>query len=279
MVPCDRQGPIDARAWPVARRNGDPGLGIAVKAAFVSGGGAELSWSDESPTLEPVERYAGSPEESGPLAPGDLVPEKRGCDVWVAGAVQPEPGSAIAQASLSLWTREGRNLMGPKTLWAVAERGTSPWGLPALPTPLAEPIPLRYELAYGGPVTGPAGGAKYGRNPVGRGCRSRAQAPGREPDPLLVWPQMRSTWRGMPAGLGPLAAAWVPRAARWGRLDDAAYRRGALRLTLGPGTLRPMTSSWPGHLRATRLSPCRGWCPGHLRGQRCAGSYRAERLA
>ncbi|ABM61706.1 DUF2169 family type VI secretion system accessory protein [Halorhodospira halophila] len=225
MLPVSVQGPLDARAWVDLDAAGCPGIAVAVKAGFRGGDAARLRLDDDTPALETAERYAGDPAAHAPLTAPDCVPFKHGAECLLHGAVQVGPGRSQAAACLGVEDAGGRPRFGPKRVWAVAEpppRASDP------PGALEGPVPLTYELAYGGPLGGPRH-RRYARNPVGRGHRAAWWGAAAGPSPRLLWDDHRATRRGAPAGFGPLAAAWAPRARRFGRLDAHAYRQGQLR--------------------------------------------------
>ena len=225
MLPVGVEGPLDARVWPDLDALGNPGLAVAVKAGFRVGDTVLLRLDEQAPALEVAERCPGDPAERAPLCAPECVPFKQGCDCLLHGAVQPPPGRSQALASLGVEDAGGRPRLAPKRVWAVGEPPLSGHGPPR---PLVEPVPLSYELAYGGPPGGPRH-RRYARNPAGRGHRAAWLGAAAGPRPRLFWDGGRPTRRGAPAGFGPLAAAWAPRARRFGRLDPDAYRLGRLR--------------------------------------------------
>ena len=233
MLPVESRAPVDAQAWPCPAADGRAGVAVVVKAAFGAGCGAVCRLQEAPPPLEPAERYPAHPATSAPAAPANRVPGKHGCDVWVSGAAQLADGAAWARVELALWDAGGSCLVGPKALWALGD-GSPEAAAPALADEAPGRVPLRYELAYGGPVTASSRAERYPPNPVGRGHRPFGRPRPGEPEPRLLWAGGRATRRGAPAGLGPLAAGWAPRVGRQGRLDADAYRRGVLRYRRPP---------------------------------------------
>jgi hypothetical protein len=177
-------------------------------------------------------------EENAPLsslkAAGDILLVKPGSDVIITGTAFSFENVPRTDWFCGLRVRRDAELLLSKTLRLTGPRVWLPplfgsdWRL-RKPVPAAK-VPMRYEQAYGGHWTD-AGEQDpilalhvYEANPSGTGHFS----PSRPDKDICYGPQIElvsdpitnSRRRYTPAGLGPVARFWQPRAARQGTYDD-----------------------------------------------------------
>lgn len=169
------------------------------------------------PPLEDV--WWGEPGASSLRLEGQSTWHRPGTDIYLLGQAWAPGGRPARESAVSIQVGPCRRVLracGPR-YWAQ--------GLVAMKPSEPEPftcIPLRYELAWGGP-TEP-------RNPVGRGLHGSAREAREQPLPQLESPD--SPVRGPtetvePAGVGPVARTWLPRRALAGTYDQAWRERRA----------------------------------------------------
>ncbi|WP_200196170.1 DUF2169 domain-containing protein [Halorhodospira abdelmalekii] len=250
--------------WPASGVHGKKGVGVVLKLRLHPQADSKtLQPASTPPPIEPVERFHGRPQSSSVSAAADLVPFKRGAEVVIYGAAYPVPGQQSSVAGFALSSATDRLLL-EKRIWVIGARSSrAASGMASGVEPLIGPVPLHYELAYGGPSYAAQGqlGQGYALNPVGCGhCPWGGELTAGEPQPQWVWPNLCSRG-GQPAGLGPLAQAWAPRAERCGRLDEEAYRRGRLDYLQRP------------HPAVHNAAPDDQQLPEPLRGDECLTLY------
>jgi len=173
--------------------------------------------------LAPVRRDDQGDEGGGVRFPADLATsQKPGTDVGLVGVAYPQPrpsdrGRAYAWLSVGS-VRKVVTVYGPRVYVKGWRGGVSP----SEPAPLVDPVPLRFDLAYGG--TDPVTGATEPHNPIGMGFASDpAHLIGR-PAPLLE-PAAAQEGGAAPhpahGAFAPIPAHWEPRRSLIGTLDVA----------------------------------------------------------
>ncbi len=184
----------------------------------------------ETLELEGVDRYHGDPLASSLAAACELVPFKAGGEFLLTGTAYP-PTEQARVMRVEAGIRFSDGTAWQKRLHVFGERRWQRSWLgwrPSGPQPL-EPLPLRYEYAFGG--YDEVRDESDPRNPVGCGftVRGRAQAGQRLPQiECESDPVRRPGDRPAPAGFGPLPVQWEPRS------DLAAIDEEALALGLCP---------------------------------------------
>jgi uncharacterized protein YjbI with pentapeptide repeats len=192
--------PVVTLPWQINPPHGT--LVVVLKGTFslVPGANAITADAQEMPTGDV--HYDDDPRASLRY-PSDFAPFKPAADVMLVGFAYPPPGRNLALVNLRV---------GALTRKIVA-LGNRPGGSGAGEPQPFERMPLRYEHAFGGPLSD--------ANPVGIGYKTKRASPNLElPDRLV---------RGFvgsppPAGVGPIAPAWAPRASKAGTYD-AAWRK------------------------------------------------------
>ena len=185
---------------------------------------AEPVLADEQIPITAGDQYAGEPANSGIVAVNDLVPLKPGTDVLLLGTAHAVGGMPVAQMEVGLQ-------VGPidKRLRVIGDRAWHRDGRNYTAAQPFEAMPLVWERAFGGfDEAGPEAGEPIAelRNPAGTGYRV-GQEPERieglrlpnleYPDQLIATPGDRPA----PAGFGPIAPHWQPRAGFAGTFDEA----------------------------------------------------------
>lgn len=192
--------------------------------------------------LAPVRR-GEIPDIGGSIRfPADLVAdEKPGTDVALVGTAYPPPrsgkGRAYAWASMG-HLRKVIAIHGPR-FYAKDWRGNI---TPSDPGPLVEPVPLRYDLAFGG--TDPTNGSFEVRNPLGMGFSSQpAKLVGQPVAPLEPAGAQEGGTDSHPAHgcFAPISAHWEPRRSRIGT-HDAAWAK--TRAPVRPKDFDPLHNCW-----------------------------------
>jgi hypothetical protein len=198
--------------------DGHPSFVSIVKASYTwARDGAPVSASPQP--IREKDVYAGDPGDSGLLHASDLGPPKPRVDVLLEGALAfPGPVDYIEVA-----LEVGRRLQKRVTVWGVRH-----W----VPGPVAELVLSRPKPVKGVAIdwAGSFGGRDANdpklwepRNPVGSGIAKRARDLEAHPAPSFEDPKNPiRTWRDRPApaGFGPVAPNWQPRAKLAGTYDE-----------------------------------------------------------
>lgn len=174
--------------------------------------------------------------------PADLeADEKPGTDVALVGTAYPPVRSTKGRAYA--WVS-----MGPLRK-VVAIHGprffTKDWRgnvVPSDPGPLVEPVPLRYDLTFGG--TDPTTGTHEPRNPLGMGFSSQpAKLIGQPVAPLEPATLQEGGGDAHPSHgcFAPISAHWEPRRSRIGT-HDAAWAKH--RAPVRPRDFDPLHNCW-----------------------------------
>ncbi len=219
---CNNDTPMVVRCLVLEDRHGRDVVVVIAKLTWSVSAAGEATLGPERPIRMGDERTGPGPWSSVRL-PTDLCDEKPGTDVLLVGTAHPPPGSGATYVDVGLRVGSARRpigklvrVHGPR-VWYESALGVAPG--PA--APLA-PTPLRYELAFGGvDESSPREPLVDWRNPSGTGIAHDRRALVGRPAPQLEDPAAPlGSRRPAPAGFGPIAPHWEPRAARAGTCDD-----------------------------------------------------------
>jgi hypothetical protein len=242
---------------PTQDKEGREFLAVILKYSFFVDalGHATLLDEEQRADIDLVDTYNGEdPAKASIRRPSQLFESKPGTDVVLLGHAHAPRGNEATYVDVSL-----RIGSVQKTVRAhgfrVWQRGTL-GGLAAGPArPIREPVPLIYELAWGGQdFSDPEKPVGEPRNYAGRGVA-------REPAALvglaaaqLEYPASKAGNGAVPAGFGPIHRHWQPRVSFAGTYDSIWQET---RMPLLPGDFD------------TRFHVCvpeDQWCPVPLRG-------------
>jgi hypothetical protein len=204
---------------------GAPLYVVVVKASFSFGKGGALEPIAPRPILD-LPRYAGEPATSGLVAAGDLTLPKPRVDVLLQGALQFSPPLTHGEAALEVGGRIAKRLsiFGAR-VWLPGARADL---VPTRPAPVSE-MPLAWERSWGGSYADDPSATER-RNPAGRALgRTPAEGKGKPLANFENPDDARAPWnvRRAPAGFGPVAPHWEPRASLAGTYDDRWRERRA----------------------------------------------------
>lgn len=228
------------------RRGRDVAVVVAKVAYRVSAQG------DVRHVLAPVRKGDARDEAGGIWFPSDLAAdEKPGTDVGLVGTAAPPPrasGRTQSYAWLSIGgLRKVITVHGPR-VYTKTWRGLAP----SEPAPLVEPVPLRYDFAYGG--TDPVTNAAEPHNPIGIGFSSNPASLVGKPAPPLepAAPESGPPPHPSHATFAPIPAQWEPRRSFIGTHDEAWSKN---RAPVRPRDFDPRHHNWsaPGLHSATPL--------------------------
>lgn len=217
MWQVDNQTPFAAGCAWVRDRNGAEVWLVAVKCTFDIRPDGSTVVSNEQPKVLHVPEYHAGPDSSIKYD-ADLVRTKATTDVTVVGHAYAPGGRPVTRMDVAF-------AVGPvrKTLRVTGDRVWQGFGI-SDPEPFAR-MPLVYERAYGGvDRRSPTPDRDWDwRNPIGTGFAvSRDHATGLAL-PNIEYPgDMVGSWkdRPRPAGVGPVASHWQPRAGLAGTYDE-----------------------------------------------------------
>jgi hypothetical protein len=221
---------------------------VVVRATLDLGKHRVLRLSQEQTPLAFKDEWLGELAQSSVRSESDLAPAKRRADVVVVGSARAPGGAKLPSwpVRVKVGDVEKRlRVTGPRA-WVRGEGGFTLTD----PEPCTE-VPMRYELAFGGP--------DYEPNPLGVGFspssssregKDRIEAP-RIEDPQDPVTEIGKTHR--PEGVGVWGRTWPPRLQhagtydetwkkeRWPKLPldfDFAYWNGSHPDLIAPGLLR-----------------------------------------
>jgi hypothetical protein len=216
--------PFAAAPYFLMDRNGAETLLIIVKGTWRTGDGGTLSVADEQAPVREAPVYHGDPGLSSLRYDTDIVLERPGTDCVLLGhAWTPKTGMSRVDVTFAVGTVRRTVRVFGERIWMKCLGVVSM----SRPAPF-EKIPLVYERAFGGSDTS-CPETEYHEfclnNPVGMGFIGRKsmkeidglRLPNLEsPEQLIRRPKDRPS----PAGFGPIAPNWQPRAAYGGTCDD-----------------------------------------------------------
>jgi hypothetical protein len=216
MLKLDNPTPWQAALYPDWRADLKPQTTLVVKLGYRFDLRGLTETLEPVPPIETADRHPEDNPAASLAAARESVPFKQGAEILCHGTAHP-PGEAarVMETSLSL-SRDGSEF------WRKTLRITGPrqWRKGLLATPLSEPaplqpLPLSYEHAYGG--RDPRNPERhYEANPAGVGYSARSRwHDGLAVPQIEIGPNYLRTLsqRPSPAGFGPIAASWQPRAA------------------------------------------------------------------
>jgi len=210
-------------AVPVKDKDGRSLLAVILKYTFQVDARGRVELIDDAPPPPLVDEYHGSdPASCSIRRPAQLFDYKPGTDVILVGHAHPPAGKAVKHVDVVM-------TVGPITktvrahglrAWQQALRG----GLtPGPARPMREPVPLLYELAWGGhDFSDPAHLISEPRNLLGRGVARNPRALVGEPAAQLEYPDNPiGHGDNIPACFGAIHRHWEPRARYAGTYDQA----------------------------------------------------------
>ncbi len=222
---CQNDSAFAVRCLPIDDHRGAEGVAVIAKLGFRVSARGVVTWSSAPVRLidEP-----GGPRGSIRY-PSDYVGDKPGTDVILVGTAYPPvnaPGAAPA-TEMDVSLRVGAlekvvRVHGPRIYYEAL--GV----LPGRPGPL-EPVPLVYELTYGGLDTSdPMHAAVERRNPIGMGFAVDRKKLVGTPVPPIEDPRAPLSSRSpAPAGFGVLDPSCEPRSNFAGTYDERWQRERA----------------------------------------------------
>ncbi|WP_437483315.1 DUF2169 domain-containing protein [Sorangium sp. So ce1014] len=262
-------------AFPSKDKAGRDQLACVLKYTFAVGptGRVELL-GEGAAEVDLVDTYNGEdPAKSSIRRPSQLFDQKPGTDVVLIGSAYPPRRGNATHVDVSL-------RFGPvrKTVRAHGVRAWMPstfGGLsPGPARPIREPIPLIYELAWGGmDLTDPERPAGEPRNYVGRGVACDPESLVGQPAAQLEDPAHPLGGRNnTPASFGAIHRHWQPRASYAGTHDQAWIET---RMPLLPEDFDPRFHVCVPHDQWSP-TPLRGDEPCEIHGATPEGAWRFE---
>ncbi len=217
---------VPRNAWtegiPVKGKDGHDVYAVVLKYTFhVDAGGAVRPVEDEPATVDFVETYNGKdPANASVRRPSQVFEYKPGTDVVLLGhAYPPRTGDTHVDVSL----RMGRVAKAIRAFGLrVWQMGTFGGLKPGPARPMRDPVPLIYELAWGGTdVSDPKKPVAEPRNYVGRGVAKDPKTLVDQPAAQLEDPAHPIDGRNnRPVAFNPIHRHWQPRAQYAGTYDQ-----------------------------------------------------------
>lgn len=221
-------------------KNGADAVVVVVKGTWSIHDDGTLKPAEEQVPVHLVPVYQGSPGSSSLIHDTDAVLEKPGTDCILLGnAWAPKGRASTIDVTFRVGPVKKRVRVFGERIWIKCLKAMEI----SEPVPF-ERVPLVWEHSYGGTDASwpdPAGHESCLENPVGRGFlaqRSKLEIDGlmlpnlEDPACLITTP----TDRPSPAGFGPIAPYWHPRARHAGTYDER-WRK--MRNPLPPEDLDP----------------------------------------
>jgi hypothetical protein len=197
---------------------------VAVKATFDISLSGALKLADEQlpPVLAP--EYFGDPAKASLKYESDLLAVKPGTDVLVNATAYAPGGRPTSNIDVLM-----RMASVSKHVVVYGERSyfMGVLGLTTTPPRPFTTCPIRYEDAFGGSDLAdpnPAHQQMDLRNPVGKGVAAKTASLIHKPAHRIEYPSADPSSVG-PAGFGPIASYWSPRAELGGTYDAAWSKR------------------------------------------------------
>lgn len=203
-------------ALPMKDREGNGRLVVIVKYTYRVGARGAVERDTDGADPHPIDVPNGDdPAKSSIKIPSDVFEHKPGTDVVLVADAHPRAGATHVDVSLR---------MGPvqKTVRAyglrVWQRGMLSGVTPGPALPMREPLPIVYELAWGGvDVSNPEKPLAEPRNHLGRGV---TRDPGKLVGQAASQLEMPDK-ANVPASFGAIHRHWAPRAGFAGTYDQA----------------------------------------------------------
>lgn len=218
MWQLDNRTPFAAaQGWIRDRRGAETWL-VVVKATFDVLPDGATAIAGEQPEPLRLPEHHGEPGKSSIRLEHDFVLTKATTDLIVVGAACAPSGGTVRQMDVGMRVGGLRKL-----LRVYGDRAWGALGGPGDALPFSE-MPLVYERAYGGVDRRSDTPEKdwYWPNPVGCGFATRSAHIADQAVPNIEWPDRSiRAWddRPTPAGFGPIASHWQPRASLAGTYD------------------------------------------------------------
>jgi hypothetical protein len=229
VLQLDNQSPWQAALYPGWSATRQRQTTLVIKTAYWFNHRGQVSAMEPVPAIEEADRHHDDAVTHSLAAACESVPFKQGGELLCHGTARPpEENTTVMEVKLGLrrgdsdfWHKTLR-VSGPRS-WRRSLLSTAP----GEPAPL-QPLPLRYESAYGG--SDPRIPEEtYAANPVGLGfSRTSRHHPALQVPRIEQGPDwlQNPTQRPTPAGFSPLAPAWSPRSALTPEIDEAAVSQG-----------------------------------------------------
>lgn len=206
---------------PVKDVDGSTWASIVAKYTFrVDAFGRAELLGEDAPEVDVADTYFGKdPGVSSILRPSQLFLRKPGTDVVLLGHAHARNGATSVDVSLRVGSIAKTVRAHGLRVWQASAFG----GLAAGPArPIREPIPLVYELAWGGQdLADPLKPLGEPRNYVGRGIARDPKVLVDKPAAQLEYPDKPLGGRNnVPAAFNPIHRHWQPRASHAGTYDE-----------------------------------------------------------
>jgi hypothetical protein len=197
-------------AIPMKDRDGNPILAVIVKYTYRVSPTGRVERDDDGPEPRAIDVPNGEdPAKSSIKYPSDLFDYKPGTDVVLVADAYGRAGATYAD----VWLRMGSIAKSIRAHGLrVWQKGLLGGLVPGPAMALRAPVPIQYELAWGG--------EEDQRNTVGTGVTKNASALVNQPAAQIELAGKPIGERGnVPASFGPLHRHWLPRAGYAGTYD------------------------------------------------------------
>lgn len=221
MWAIDNQTPFSADRTFVRDRDGSEIWIVAVRATFDLFPDGSWQIATRQDPVAHAPQYLGKPGHSSLRCDSDLPRTKLATDILVNGSawVPTAVGAAQTEVQVGICVGSLRKslLVAGEQVWEKTLGVT----IPSPPTPFVC-LPIRYERAYGGPITERTSPSLFPysqRNPIGVGIQTERGAP----LPSVRYPGTRpeNPTRNKPAaGFGAISCSWTPRRDLAGTYDE-----------------------------------------------------------
>jgi hypothetical protein len=225
MWVVDNNTPIAVERGFLRDRQGGEVWIVVIKGTFDVGREGTLHMTPEQPSPALVAAWSGEPGKSSLLHDSDFVLTRPGTDLLVQGHAYAPGGrpAPTVDVGLRIGSAIKRLRVHGTRVWTTSYVSSAV--VPSAPRPF-DKAAITYENAFGGTdATGPQGAPVCcAQNPVGSGfCHQPKSLVGKaapqveNPDVPLI----AGSRELKPAGFGPIAPHWMPRAGFAGTYDDA----------------------------------------------------------
>ena len=208
---------------PMKDRTGRDVMTVILKRTFAVGPSGRVEFCEDGAEVDLIDTSNGEdPGKSSIRRPSQLFDHKPGTDVILLGHAHPPVRRTVGHVDVSVRVGEVQKTVRAHGL-RVWHRGTFGGISPGPALPIREPVPLVYELAWGGmDDTDPLHPQGEARNYVGLGI---SRDPGALVDgraAQLEYPDHPiGTRNNVPASFGAIHRHWQPRASFTGTFDQA----------------------------------------------------------
>lgn len=229
MLELSNQGSWSAGLYPGFQLNQEFQWTCVIKASFEFDKEGNLTPLHEQPPIEEIDQHYGKPLETSLKTANETAPFKTGSELYLYGAATPhQENQKVMEVKLGMTFPDGSSwqkvlrIFGRRT-W----KGMRFTPRVSEPENIGTPVPLKYELAYGGIDNDT--GQEYEANRAGRGFFSDpTKFSDSELPQIEVGPKFIKSPKDQPspAGFGPLPVFWSPRKDDAGTLDEASAKAG-----------------------------------------------------